>query len=244
MFSLTGKTILIIGASRGLGESLALYLSKNDVNVIGVSRSFSRGKFQQFKCDITDSDQIAQLTKLLISKKIYVDGLVLNSGVTSESNTSIKKEKVLQSISEFKKIIDVNLLGIYNVVISILPLLNKSASIVGISSIGAQMAFPNNPAYQSSKASMNAMIRALAIDLAHLNIRANYLNLGYFKTKMTETSLNDPTLYKERKDRIILSRWGEKHEILGPVCFLLSDASSYITATGINVDGGWRSKAL
>ena len=61
---------------------------------------------------------------------------------------------------------------------------------------------------------------------------------------MTQISFDDPELRRERENRIILSRWGEMHEFIGPVCFLLSDASSYITASGINVDGGWKSKGL
>ncbi len=129
-------------------------------------------------------------------------------------------------------------------VTTLAPYLNKNASIVGISSIGGQLGFPNNTAYQASKAGIDAMMRSLAVDLAHLNIRANHINLGYFKAPMTQVSFNDSMLRKERENRIILSRWGEMNEFIGPVCFLLSDASSYITATGINVDGGWKSKGL
>jgi len=247
LFNLSGKTIIIVGSSRGLGETLALYLHENSVNVIGISRGESPGKFKQIRSDISDSSQITKLTDYLSKNNICVDGLVLNSSISSSPkslNLSSREEGFLQSFEDFKKIIDINLLGIYNTVISIVPFLNKNASIVGVSSIGSQLGFANNPAYQSSKAGIDAMMRALAVDLAHLNIRANHVNLGYFKTDMTEVSYNDPLLRKEREDRNIMSRWGEKQEFLGPVCFLLSNASSYMTASGINIDGGWKSKGL
>ena len=99
------------------------------------------------------------------------------------------------------------------------PFLNKNASIVGISSIGGQLGFPNNTAYQASKAGIDAMMRSLVVDLAHLNIRANHINLGYFKAPMTQVSFNDSTLRKERENRIILSRWGEMNEFIGQLAF-------------------------
>ena len=247
LFSLEGKNILIIGSSRGLGEKLSLYLNENNVNVIGVSRSKSKGDFKQFAFDISKKSNFLKITDYLIESNILLDGIVLNASISSKPKPiELHKDKKvqLQSFKDFKSITNVNLLGSYNVISNLVPFLNRNASIVGISSIGAQLGFPNNPAYQASKAGIDAMMRSLAVDLAHLNIRANHINLGYFKAPMTQLSFNDPNLRKEREDRIILSRWGEMHEFIGPVCFLLSEASSYITASGINVDGGWKSKGL
>tara|TARA_Y100000589_G_scaffold317383_1_gene343402 strand:- start:3878 stop:4648 length:771 start_codon:yes stop_codon:yes gene_type:complete len=247
LFSLEGKTILIIGASRGLGEKLSLYLNENKVNVIGVSRSKSKGDFKQFVSDIAEISDVLKIVDYLSQSNILLDGIVLNASISSKPKSlesSKNKGDQLQSLKDFKAITDINLVGSYNIISTLVPFLNKNASIVGISSIGAQLGFPNNPAYQASKAGLDAMMRSLAVDLAHLNIRANHINLGYFKAPMTQVSFNDRNLRKERENRIILSRWGEMHEFIGPVCFLLSEASSYITASGINVDGGWKSKGL
>lgn len=247
LFSLKGKTILIVGSSRGLGEKLALYLHDNDVTVIGVSRSKSKGKFKQVALDISEEANVIKLSDYLTKENILLDGVVLNASISSNPksiNSSKNKKVPLQSLEDFKNITKINLFGIYNIIFNIIPHLNKNSSIVGISSIGGQLGFPNNAAYQASKAGIDAMMRSLAVDLAPLNIRANHINLGYFKAPMTQVSFDDPKLRKEREDRIILSRWGEMDEFLGPVCFLLSEASSYITASGINVDGGWKSKGL
>ena len=247
LFSLKGKTILIVGSSRGLGEKLALYLHENDVNVIGVARTKSKGKFKQVSLDISEESNVIKIADFLTKENILLDGIVLNASISSNPksiNFSKNKKYRLQSLKDFKKILDINLIGIYKIIFNILPYLNKNASIVGISSIGGQLGFPNNAAYQASKAGIHSMMRSLAVDLAHLNIRANHINLGYFKAPMTQVSFEDSKLRKERENRIILSRWGEMYEFLGPVCFLLSEASSYITASGINVDGGWKSKGL
>ena len=247
LFSLEGKNIIIIGSSRGLGEKLSIYLNENNVNVIGVSRSKSKGDFKQLAIDISDTSNVQKIADYLTESNILLDGIVLNASISSKpkSMESNKDKKVqLQSFEDFKTITNINLLSLYNVISTLVPFLNKNASIVGISSIGSQLGFPNNAAYQASKAGINAMMRSLAVDLAYLNVRANHINLGYFKAPMTQLSFNDPNLRKAREDRIILSRWGEMHEFIGPVCFLLSEASSYITASGINVDGGWKSKGL
>ena len=212
LFSLEGKTILIIGSSRGLGEKLSLYLNENKVNVIGVSRSKSKGDFKQFACDISEESSALKIADYLSESNIFLDGIVLNASISSKpklTEVSKNKEVPLQSFKGFKTRTDINLLGSYGIISTLAPFLNKNASIVGVSSIGSQLGFPNNPAYQASKAGIDAMMRSIAVDLAHLNIRANHINLGYFKAPMTEVSFNDPNLRKERENRTILSRWGE-----------------------------------
>ena len=87
-------------------------------------------------------------------------------------------------------------------------------------------------------------MRALSVDLAPRGIRANHLNLGYFKAPMTSKSFNNFKLREKREKRTLLSRWGEVDEFIGPTVFLLSAASSYITGSGIDVDGGWLAKGL
>ena len=87
-------------------------------------------------------------------------------------------------------------------------------------------------------------MRALAVDLSRDRIRVNHLNLGYINAPMSKDSYNDEKMNKERSERTILNRWGSIEDVIGPVIFLLSNESSYITGTGINVDGGWLSKGL
>lgn len=243
-FSLTGKNILIIGSSSGLGETLAKYLYKTNVDIMGISRTKSQNIFKQLQIDISKKEDLKNFKIYLESNKIKFDGVILNAGISSEPKLKQKDMYKLQSTEEFLKILEVNLIGIYSIMKIIEPFLNNGSSIVGISSIGSELGFPNNPSYQASKAGLNAMIRSLAVDLSPKKIRANHLNLGYFKAPMTKLSYKDEDLRLQRAQRTILGRWGELEEFLGPVIFLLSDASSYITGSGINVDGGWSIKGL
>lgn len=246
-FNLSGKNILVIGSSRGLGEHLAIYLKNNGVNVIGLSRTRSKENFKQLEIDISNKKDLSKLGVYLTKNSIKLDGVVLNSSISSDPRKSDHNEinkLELQNVDEFIKIIDVNLIGLYLTIREIIPFLVEGSSIVGISSIGAQLGFPNNPAYQASKAGLDAFMRSLAVDLSALKVRANHINLGYFKGPMTKKSYDDPELNSERSNRTIIARWGELDEFIGPVVFLLSEASSYITASGINVDGGWRAKGL
>ncbi|MDA9772570.1 SDR family oxidoreductase, partial [Amylibacter sp.] len=108
-----------------------------------------------------------------------------------------------------------------------------------ITSLGAELGFPDNPSYQMSKAGLRQLTKALARDWGEFGIRANNICPGYIKTAMTTKSFNDIKLNKQRSDNTLLKRWGEPEDLIGPALFLVSDASSYMTGTDIYVDGGW-----
>jgi NAD(P)-dependent dehydrogenase (short-subunit alcohol dehydrogenase family) len=84
----------------------------------------------------------------------------------------------------------------------------------------------------------------LARDWADKGIRANNICPGYIKTSMTEKSYNDPTLNEQRKNHMILKRWGQSSDLVGPTIFLISDASAYISGSDLYVDGGWTANGL
>ena len=107
-----------------------------------------------------------------------------------------------------------------------------------------KLVFLLNPGYQTSKAGLNALVRAIAIDLAKFEIRVNYLNLGYIKAPMSEKSYQNISMRDEKNKKNNPWKMGDIEEVIGPVIFLLSKESSYITGSGINVDGGWLSKGL
>jgi len=121
---------------------------------------------------------------------------------------------------------------------------NKSGSIINITSLNAELAFPNNPAYVASKGGLKMLSKALARDWGIYGIRVNNLGPGYIKTDMTEASFNNKTTRKEREERTMLGRWGEVDDLIGPCVFLASDASEYITGQDIYIDGGWLGKGL
>ena len=120
----------------------------------------------------------------------------------------------------------------------------SGGSIINITSLGAELGFPNNPIYQASKAALRQLTKSIAVDYGKYGIRANNVCPGYILTDMTRKSYNDPKLKAERDRRMILPRWGKPEDIVGACIFLASDASSYITGSTIYVDGGWTARGL
>ena len=137
-----------------------------------------------------------------------------------------------------------NLLGSYYCCDSVAAFMKSESSIINITSIGANLGFPNNPGYQASKGGLAALTRALAYDLAEKNIRYNSIVPGYIRTEMTQESYNDDRLKKERENRMLLKRWGECRDLVGAAIYLASRSSSYVTGSEILIDGGWSIKGL
>ena len=117
-------------------------------------------------------------------------------------------------------------------------------SIINITSLNAELAFPDNPAYMSFKGALRQLTKSAALDLGQHNIRVNGVGPGYFKTEMTRASWEDKEKFEARKERTVLKRWGEPEDLVGVCVFLASDASAYITGQNIYVDGGWSIKGL
>jgi len=120
----------------------------------------------------------------------------------------------------------------------------KSGIIINITSLNAEFAFPNNPAYVSFKGALKQLTKSLALDLGKFGIRVNNIGPGYFHTNMTKKSWASKGLKKQREEKTILGRWGEPKDLAGIIIFLTSKSSSYITGQDIYVDGGWSAKGL
>jgi len=210
IFSLKNKTAIVTGTSNGIGKSIkkALQLAGAEV--------FSYGKSEGY--DVSDDEQI----KEFIVKFDKIDILINNAGVTGTSWETTYK---------------VNLRAPYFFSESVKEKMIDGGVIINITSINAELAFPDNPAYVSMKHGLKGLTKALAKDYAKYNIRVNAIGPGYFRTKMTNKSwLNNRD---EITKKTLLGRWGEPDDIMGAVIFLCSDASSYITGQTIYIDGGW-----
>ena len=242
---LKGKKILIVGASRGIGEAIAKSLLLENAEVIALSRSDLNYECEHIKLDIIKNESILTLSEHIKNKHNFIDGIVFAAAKSlPPKNIEEKSSFKLQEPSLFNEIIQTNLLSIYNCIYCLQDLLKDHSSIVMLSSIGAHLSFPNNPGYQVSKAGLESMARSISYDLGYKKIRANSLILGYFKTDMTSKSYNDLKMREERTKKTLLERWGNVNDVPGAVKFLLSEESSYITGTSITIDGGWLSKGL
>jgi NAD(P)-dependent dehydrogenase (short-subunit alcohol dehydrogenase family) len=120
----------------------------------------------------------------------------------------------------------------------------RGGSIINATSMNAERAWPGNPAYVTAKTALRLLTKAVARDFGLRGVRANNLCPGYIKARMTGASYADPKLYEERLSRMMLGRWADPEDLIGPVLFLATDLSRYVTGIDLHVDGGWMAKAL
>ncbi len=244
MSELNQKNILVVGSSRGIGASIVKSIQQDGGNVISTARTKPDYPCDFYQLDITSEDSLIKLRLLLQQKDFHIDGLVICAAKSLPVDIEDSSESLLQCPHVFNDLVNTNLKSIYNLIFQLEVMLSPNSSIVILSSIGAHQAFPQNPGYQVAKAGLEALSRSLAYDLAPKGIRSNTITLGYFKTEMTSSSFNNINLRRQRTDRMIIKRWGDPEDATGTVKFLLSQSSSYITGSTINIDGGWLAKGL
>jgi NAD(P)-dependent dehydrogenase (short-subunit alcohol dehydrogenase family) len=252
LFSLAGKIAIVTGAANGNGESLSEALLRAGARVILVDNdkknlSKTKLKFQKlrlkpiiFTCDITNSDNLLELKSFVLKNFKQIDILINNAGVTY-SHSLLDYPQIFWD-NTYK----VNLKAPFELskIFGNIMKKQKSGVIINITSINAEVAFPNNPAYVSFKGALKQLTKSLALDLGKYGIRVNNVGPGYIRTNMTKKSWQNKSRRKKIENKTILKRWGTPDDLSGIVIFLSSDASSYITSQDFYVDGGWLSKGL
>jgi len=252
LFSLKGKVAIVTGAARGNGKAIAEGLLKAgasvamvDVNGDGVNSSAAEFRNESldahaYTCDLADRAAIERLVTEIVSSSKSIDILVNNAGVT------FSYPLLEYPDDAWDKTYQINLRAAFLLSRAVGKEMVKrgKGSIINITSLNAEMAFPANPAYMASKGGLRQLTKALAMDLGAHGIRANNIGPGYFVTEMTARSWNDPEKRQQRAEHTVLGRWGEPRDLAGVVIFLASDASSYVTGQDIYVDGGWLIKGL
>ena len=239
-FSLFRKTILITGASSGIGRAAAIECSRMGARLIITARNEERltetltqleGEGHEMRlCDLADSEQIDDL----VASLPVLQGLVNNAGVTQMIPVQFIKPETLRSIVELNAVAPIALLQ--RLVKK--KKLAKGASVVFTSSISALGAAAiGNAMYSASKGMVSSFIRVAALELASKKIRVNAVCPGMINTKMIA---ND--LISEREAEQIaaypLRRYGEPNDVAWAMVYLLSDASSWVTGTNMIIDGG------
>ena len=236
------KTILVTGGSDGIGKEICESLARKGYLVVNLDKkNFFKKNILFLKTDLSSHKSIDGSFKKIIkiSKNLY--GLVNNAGI------SISNDFIKYSLNDWKKTFDVNLNAPFYLSQIFSKFLIKKkikGAIVNISSIGGNLAFPKNTAYTASKAALKHLTKSMALDLSKYNIRVNSISPGYTEGGMNVASWKNKKLRSARSKRSMLNRWAKKDEIANVVIFLLSQNSSFITATNINVDGGWTSKGI
>ena len=237
------KTVLITGASRGIGKAI-LESFNNEYFLIGTGTSepsvqsilenFKSMNIEgeSFKLDLGDRDSIKELTSLLDSKEIYPDILINNAGITRDNIMLRMKD------DEWDNVIDVHLNGQYLLIKSFIKKMVKKrwGRIINISSTSAVLGNKGQANYAAAKAGIEAMSRSLARELGSRNINVNCVAPGFIETDMTKkiSDGNEDFLASQ----IPLGRLGKPNEIAEVVNFLASDQANYITGQTIHVNGG------
>lgn len=245
-FSLSGRVAIVTGTSRGNGATIARALIGAGALVYCLQRTataentIKNPNAKTYTIDITDSQNLAKVVNSIAEETGGIDILVNNAGIT------IGNPSENYTIEDWDKTFNTNLRAVFALsqLVAAHMAKKKTGVIVNITSINAEQGFPGNPAYVSSKGGLKQLSKALAFDWAKYGIRVNNLGLGYFQTDMTKKSFNDPELKKQRDQHILLNRWGEPNDLVGPIVFLCSDASRYMTGQDLYIDGGWLAKGL
>lgn len=246
LFDLTGKTAVVTGAGRGLGEAIALGLARAGADVALVTnrtpadktadsvRALGR-KAITIQADIADRTKLAGIIERTVDELGRIDVLVNNAGIIRRTPAAE------HSYEDWQDVLDVNL----NSVFLLSQLAGKhmieqgSGKIINIASMLSYQGGINVPGYTSSKHAVAGLTKALASEWAGKGLQVNAIAPGYMSTDNTEALRDDPVRSTQILQRIPAGRWGTSEDLIGPAVFLASAASDYMNGHILAVDGGW-----
>jgi gluconate 5-dehydrogenase len=249
-FDLTGKTALITGGSRGLGHAMAYALGSYGAKVFITSRGIEEGQLAErklteegiqatyYQCDVTDKPEIEHVVDRIVLNSGSLDILVNNAGL------NIRKSLIEVQESDWDYVVNINLKGAFLVGQTVAKQMIKQeyGRIINISSMLGSIGMPFQTSYAASKGGINQITKVWAEELAPYHITVNALGPGYIKTNANEQWLSDPERVQKIVDNTMLKRLGELSDMAGPIVFLASESSSYVTGQIINIDGGWTAR--
>ena len=243
-FSLEGKTILVTGASSGIGKETAIACSKMGASVIATARNEERLKdtlrfldksFGQrhsiLMADISAESEIDKLVQNLPS----LDGISLNAGIVKTLPVKFINTEDLTNV------LNVNMVGAVLLLQKLIKKkkLNKGCSIVFTSSVGGVFSSKvGNTMYGISKGGLNAFMKGLALEMAPKGVRSNSVNPGFIETNILSAGVITEDELKKNLENYPMGRYGKPEDIANAIIYLLSDASSWVTGHTLVVDGG------
>ena len=246
IFGLNGKTAIVTGGGRGIGQAVAVGLAKAGAEIVIISRSGASetlrlieeagGKAYYVKADVTSEEEVDTAVAEIINKSGKIDILFNNAGIC------IHQTSLEATIAEFREVIDVNLTGEFIVARAVGRVMIEKGikgSIINMASMSGSIV--NVPqwqcSYNASKAAVIHMTRSLAAEWAEYGIRVNSLSPGYIGTPM---SVDTPQELKDAWMPLIpMHRMGDPEELIPPVLYLACDASGYTSGSDVIVDGAY-----
>lgn len=245
-FDLTGKTAVVTGCKRGIGMGMAIGLAEAGADIIGVSASLEKNgseiekavtalgrKFEAYQADFSDRQALYDFVAQVKDKQ--VDILVNNAG-------TIKRAPAAEHSDEYwDHVIDVNLTAQFILAREFGKVMGQKGrgKIIFTASLLTFQGGITVPGYAASKGAIGSLVKALSNEWASKGIQVNAIAPGYIATDNTQALQDNAERSKSILARIPANRWGNPDDFKGPVVFLASDASNYVSGEILVVDGGW-----
>ncbi|MEW6348482.1 MAG: glucose 1-dehydrogenase [Thermodesulfobacteriota bacterium] len=247
LFDLNGKTAMVTGSTRGLGEVSALALAKAGADVAVCGRS--AGDLERvsqairdlgrrsvgFTIDVTSKQSIEDGFADILRYFGEIDILVNNAGVNHRVPVLEFPE------DQWDRILSTNLKGYFLVAQTVVPQMLERGygKVINMGSILGTVGLPLQAAYASSKGGVDQLTKVMALEWAKKGVRVNCIGPTYFETELVAQLRNDPERFNFINERTPMGRWGYPPELEGLVIFLAAPASDFITGQTIYIDGGW-----
>jgi len=246
-FRLDGKTAIVTGCGRGLGQGIALALAEAGADIFGVGHAPSAErtaeliaktgkKFVYLSADLSSCERVPAIIKDALSMSGHVDILVNNAGTIRRCDSVDFSEK------DWDDVINVNLKTLFFLSQAAAREFIRQQTGGKIISIASVLSFQGGirvPSYTAAKGGVRTLTMLMANEWAKYNINANAIAPGYMATDNTEALRQDAERSAAILDRIPQGRWGKPEDVAGAAVFLASEAASYINGYTLAVDGGW-----
>ena len=247
-FRLDGKTALVTGCKRGIGKTMAVALAEAGADIIGVSTSLEaagsdvekevRARGRQFKgygCDFSQRSALHAFIAQVKTDFPAIDILVNNAGTILRAPAAEHSDEYWDTVIE----VNLNAQFVLTRELGSGMVQRGSGKIIFTASLLTFQGGITVPGYAASKGGIGQLTMALSNEWAGRGVQVNAIAPGYIATDNTQALQNDPERSKAILSRIPAGRWGQPEDFAGPVVFLASPASDYLTGHIMVVDGGW-----